>query len=286
MFLIRTSLILFVCLLTGSMAAAQGIEVAGGLTVPATQVSTDYDSSYVPPFSYVEHTGLARQSLTLERAVRAGVWGAVTWVTATHIGVEARVAYRQTPLTGAAGPYAVAIDYLARQPPDYVQRAYHWAFTQDWPDPTGELRQLAVDGVVFGAIGPMTGTHLRAGGGVTFVRVSGAFESLAVTTFQLGGHSVLFRDDARAAMSLVSRWTAAPVAVAELRHPFSRRVSLSAGARVVFPRDADTPLAVTAIESSTFTTLTPAEAERALAPVPLKLRLTSVEAIAGLRVAL
>lgn len=264
---------------------AQSAAASGGLGIPLYLPDTVYESSYVAPFLFgTQGTGRGTQSLTLERSFRPSVWGSVEWLPAAHAGLLARGVFRRIPLAGTNPPYKVTVDYTAAQPPDNIPRQFHNEFSTPWPDTVGHLDRWEFDAAAtFGATSA-SGLRVHVDGGLAFIGTSGSFEPVGLTTFQLGGHSVLFSNQYEVVLGLSRTWAVAAVASGGVTIPLGAHAGLEVSGRVILPRTASAEVSVLSVGGDAIATLTAAEAQRALQPAPLELKLGTVEALVGLRI--
>jgi hypothetical protein len=99
------------------------------------------------------------------------------------------------------GAYDLHLVYTSRQPPDYVPREFDHDQSAEWPDTVGTLKRLTAGlGVV--ARFRRGGFGGAISGGLAYNHISGDGESLAYSTFRLGGHSVLFPDEPHLSFAL------------------------------------------------------------------------------------
>jgi hypothetical protein len=251
------------------------------------QTGDTYQSSYVPPFPFTAHTGRASQALALDRAFRPGIWAALEWLPAAHVGVSIRGAYRRAPLDGANSAYGIALDYFARQPPDYIDRQYHLDRSTPWPDTTGHLSTWTLDMEARWTSGPASRTRVHLGGGLSLAGISGSFEPVGLTTFQLGGHSVVFSDEYRAVLGIDRRWAPAAVASGGLTIPVTPHASIDLSGRILLPRTIAAPVHVRSVDGDlAIASRSVEEVQHMLDPPPVQLRLTAVEVLIGVKVGL
>lgn len=266
--------------------AAQGVEVSFGSGVALPVRDYTYDSQYVPPFPFVEHTGRAFQSLTLDPSLSPIIWGGISWLPNGRAGLEVRVDWRRTPLGGANTPYDVAVEYTARQPPDFVPRQFTFERTYEWPDTDGHLQQFtaAAAFVVHAGQPDGAGVRLSAGGGIT--TLSGEFEPLGYTVFHLGGHSTIFADELQATMTLDSKTTFGVSLGAEAHAPIGEHAAFVGGVRIFVPRTMDVPVLAKGIlnPEQALRDVPVSEIQDALAPVALHIRPVTFDLTAGLSV--
>ncbi|HEV8348560.1 MAG TPA: hypothetical protein VGQ16_18420 [Vicinamibacterales bacterium] len=61
-----------------------------------------------------------------------------------HVGVQILVDRTPTDLCGINGPYAVALTYSSRPPPNSQPQAVNIHTSAPWPDTIGSFEQLAI----------------------------------------------------------------------------------------------------------------------------------------------
>jgi hypothetical protein len=272
-----------VALALPSTAAAQAVEVAGGVGVPVSTPATTYDTRYSPTWQFPQAlSGQAGQVFTLEPSRQPAVWGSVGWFPAAQAGLEVRVRSRSAGLEAASGPYHYTLTFVSRQPPDYVPREITVERSDPWPDGEGRLRELGIDLVAVGRLGQPTRAHLRVSGGLGLVALSGELRPVGLTTFRLGGHSTLLPNTYDVTLAFERTWTTGLVAGAELHRPVGARAGIVAGVRVLVPAVVDASARVTSVSQGPFT-VTPAEAQQALTPPPLSRRPWTVDLVVGIR---
>ena len=276
-------------ILVSSTCPAQGVAVSAGTGIPLYQPElAPYGTSFVPPFLFgMTATGRGTQTMTLDRSARPSFWGALEWFPARHAGLLARGSFLRAPLSGSNAPYLVIVDYVARQPPDFVERQYHYERSTPWPETTGHLDTWSFDITASVAARSGSGVRAHADGGIALVGISGTFGPVPLTTFQLGGHSVLFTNEYRLMMGLARTWAAAGVVSGGISVPLGGRVGLDVSGRAVLPRTVTAEALVRSVGSDiAISELDPADAQRMLAPAPVPVKLGRVELLVGIRVAL
>lgn len=267
-------------------AHAQTVEVSGGSGLANGSGDGTFASTYSPPFPFVEHTGRASQRLILQREPAPLLWAAVTWFGSPHVGLEGRVDYRRPGLRGVNGPYAVTLTYVARQPPDFVARQYAYETVTAWPDTEGHAGQVTATANVVVRLGDPGRTTLRllAGGGITNLR--GRVEPLGFTTFNLGGHSVLFPDEHRLSARYGPSTAIGVSGGTEMHVPIGRHAALVVGWRIFVPRLMTLAVTVDGLATSDqgINQLQFDEVQRTLAPPPIQWRPFTSDLTAGLAV--
>jgi hypothetical protein len=275
--------VMAVALAVSSTAAAQAVEVAGGIGLPLPAPATTYETRFSPTFQFPDgRSGQAGQVFTLVPSRRPAVWAAVGWFPVPHAGLELRVRSRSAGLEVESGPYSYTLTFVSRQPPDYVPREITVERGDTWPHAEGRLREFGVDMVAVGRLGQRTRTHLRVSGGLALVSLGGELRPAGVTTFRLGGHSTLMPTTYEAALRFERTWTTGLALGADVHRPIAARAALVTGARVLLPAGVDASARVTAVSQGPFP-LTPADAQRALAPPPLARRPWTVDLVVGVR---
>jgi hypothetical protein len=278
--------LVLVGLARGASAQAQTIEAAGGSGLAGGSGDGTFDSRYAPPFPFVEHTGLATQRLVLQRDRAALLWASLTWLPGSHVGVEGRVDYRRASVHGINGPYTISLRYVASQPPDFVPRQYSFDSSADWPETTGHVGQLTATAALVLRMGAPTRTTVRlmVGGGVTTLQ--GRFEPVGYSTFGLGGHSVLFADDHRLSVRFGSATAFGVAAGAELHAPMGGHAAGVVGWRLFIPRPLDLDVTVDGLAASDtgINALKLDDAQRTLAPPPVRWRPLTSDVTLGIAV--
>jgi hypothetical protein len=196
-----------VLVLTTSPAVAQSsIEVFGGLTVTLSPPAGSYEIDYEPKLIFGTATGgQATHTLTLDTTGRAGFEFGVNWLPTKHAGLQLLVDRMSHTLGGSNPDYQLALDYLARLPPDYVQLPYSAGYSLRWPDTSGEMTVWRVGANGLARFGGRP-VDLTISGGLMWSRVSGVFEQAGYYDFHLGGHSVLFYNDVLLDMRFAEGW--------------------------------------------------------------------------------
>lgn len=267
---------------------AQGVAVSGGIGVPVSQTDpAAFASSYDPPFLYgTESSGVGGQALALERSWRPAFWGGLEWFPVTHAGILVRGLFQRTSFGGSNTPYEVSVDYLARKPPDYVRREYHYERSTPWPDTAGDLRTWAFDLEATWS-SARSGARVHADGGLSFVGVSGSLAPVGLTTFQLGGHGVLFPNEYQVTLGLTRTWTIAGVIGGGFSLPIGRGIDVDISGRALLPRTIAADLHATEIGGDVLIApLTTGDADRILSPAPLEIKLGTFSVMAGVKVRL
>jgi hypothetical protein len=255
------------------------IAVGGALAGSGT-VTT----SYRPRLDGVPQQGRAGQELTLDpKPGLAGELGVAVFPT-PHVGLQATGSIARAPLGGTNTPYATHMDYVARQPPDFVPRTFAFDETVAWPDTEGTLttRTLGV------AIAVRLGTGRVTGGGflgVAHRRTSGRARDIGYTTFNLGGHSVLFSNEAHLEAALEPTATTGVHVGAHVEIAAGRRAAVLVGLRYFGGGDADVPLRLTRIVNADMLLRTEelSDIRTVLQPAPARLSARALDVVVGLK---
>jgi hypothetical protein len=225
-----------VILLACSMPASAQIRVEGigALSTPVTTPGGVFITDYVPqlvPSGGSGTGGAAGQTINLDSGRELGFEGGVNLLFTPRVGAQVLLGRETRTFEGANTPYDYSIEYLARQPPDYVERAYSSSRSFDWPDTTGDLTawHVAANGLARVPVGSRADVTLT--GGLQLSRPSGGFERAVYHQFRLGGHSVLFYDEALVSLRFAEDWHAGVNGGAELAVRAGRHIALTAGVR-------------------------------------------------------
>jgi hypothetical protein len=275
--------------LLAAPAHAQQVEISFGSGIATAPDDATYDSRYEPLLPNVEHTSLATQTLLLDAQRAPLFWAGVDWLPSPHSGFAARVDYRRLPLHGLNSPYSVSLTYVSRPPPSGEPTEFTFDQSLDWPETDGELRQLTASVGVVAHAGRAEGAGVRFFGGVGVTNVRGTIAPLGYTSFVLGGHSVLFVEDARVTADLESTTKVGLSLGAELHAPLGGRVAFTAGIRYFLPQTMEVPVVATGLAEGSpepLREITADELQRVLDPAPLTIRPTTLDITVGLRIGL
>lgn len=194
----KTRLVFLVCVMAGTAFAVEEdgrkkVEVRAAVGIFLPSLDTSYDSIYSPPFSGQTISSSATQTLSLTAARKAGLSLCFAYLPRERIGIQVLVDTFDTSIKGESSRHEVELDYIARQPPDYVPREFRTESARDWPDPEGNLKNVAFSGNLLLAT---RGERVRGAfsGGLSIFRTQATVRSLAYTSFWEGGHSVLFSE--------------------------------------------------------------------------------------------
>jgi len=207
-------------------------------------------------------------------------------VFARHAGLQL-IFDRQSPdLEGTNGPYDVTLNYISRPPLDNQTIPVTVNNSTPWPDTTGSITQstFSVNGVV--RVGTSSRIDATLSGGLSIQRLSGTVQPVGFTQYNLGGHSVLFENEYRLAMSLGPTSAVGFNLGGDLNVHVARHVALLIGYRCFGGPSVDVPVHVTSVlnpEEITFAQ-TIADIERWLAPAPAQVHIAGWHVLAGVKV--
>ncbi|HEX9773764.1 MAG TPA: hypothetical protein VGA44_09890 [Steroidobacteraceae bacterium] len=218
-----------------SVEARQQVEVFGALTTSTTAPAAQFTVDYVPRLVFGTVTGgRARHALNLEGGRSPGFEAGLNWLPVPRAGLQVFVARSECDLGGANAPYSLELQYLARQPPDFVEREYSLQQSVTWPESLGDVGAWRV-GV--GGLARFSGSHadLSLSGGLLLTRLSGAFQPAGYYEYRLGGHSTIFYNEVLVSMALDEAWHPGYHLGAELGVRAGARVRFIAGLRLFGP---------------------------------------------------
>jgi hypothetical protein len=208
--LLGVSLLAFGMLVPANDAVAQGddvpraprVEVWGAVAGVMTGPAGSLVSSYSPPLLFDgDFTSSGGQTLRAETGATVGFTGGVNVFPTRRVGIQILFDRASFDLSGTNTAYTVALQYVSRPPPDNVPQIVNVDQLVAWPDTSGALTQMALAFNAVVRIGRADRLSATISGGPAFYRLSGEVQPLGFTTFRLGGHSVLFQDSSRLALS-------------------------------------------------------------------------------------
>jgi hypothetical protein len=217
-------------------AGSERIVVWGSAAVAAPSSGGSLASVYSPVLELSSgYTSHAEQTLNVDRGTGAGAEIGVDVFLTRIVGIQAALVRSRASLSGSGNSeYRTSLRYIGMQPPDYVPREYTTENAQAWPDTTGSVSSstLLVGGVVrLGSAGSRISGTLA--GGVSSTRVDARVESLAYTSYRLGGHSVLFGSQHRVVIGTAgSDAVLRPYLAGQIGLRLNGRLSAVAGLRV------------------------------------------------------
>lgn len=226
--------------LTSSTATAQGrVEIWGAVT-GAPIGSGTVRSDYSPPLLLDgDFSSRATQMLSIDSTFAAGWEAGFNVFFSEHLGVQALVDRTSSAVTGANGPYAYTLQYTSRQPPNDQLVPVAVEQSVPWPDSSGSLTQLLLAVNVVTRARVTRRISARASAGPALARTSATIQPLAYTSFHLGGHGVLFADEARIAIAVGPEYTRGYTVGGELDIGLTSHVAVIAGYRYFGRFDSD-----------------------------------------------
>lgn len=231
----RTPLLALSLLLIAMPAAAQSrLELFGVIPIPVTTVEGAFTSDYVPPLvnGGTTTSGRGGQTLQLNGGRPLGWLAGANWLITPHAGVQAFVGRASHAIGGTNAPHRLQLTYMARQPPDYVEREYTYDRVFDSPDTAGNhaMWRVATNGLWRVRRGSV---DVTLSAGALFSRLQGSVDQVSYFEFRMGGHSTIFYEEALARLRLSARWHVGYNAGGELAIPVATRVAVVAGVRVM-----------------------------------------------------
>jgi hypothetical protein len=270
----------------GAVPVHRRVELWGGVTGVVPGSAGTLVSSYSPPLLLDgDFTSHAEQTLKADTGAALGVTGGLNVFPWPNLGVQLLVDRSRCDLQGTNTPYAFALQYVSRQPPDDRPQLVDINRTTAWPDTSGSLEQLAIAFNAVVRIGRPEGVNVTISGGPSFRRLAGTVEPLAFTAFHLGGHSVLFEDDHRLALALQPAYGVGFDVGGDVNAPVAAHAAIVLGFRYFGGRlDARVaPAAVVNADEVTFMQpLDDITARLALAPMRISVR--SAQVFVGFKV--
>jgi len=233
--MVRASLLALSLLLVPMPVAAQSrLELFGAIPIPVTHVEGTFTSDYVASLvnGGTAISGRAGQTLQVDGGRPLGWLAGANWLITPHAGVQVFVGRASHAINGTNAPHQLQLTYLARQPPDYVDRQYTYDREFDSPDTAGTyaMWRVATNGLWRVRRG---GVDVTLSAGVLFSRLQGYVDQVSYFEFRLGGHSTLFYEEALARLRLSGGWHVGYNAGGEVAIPVATRVALIAGVRVM-----------------------------------------------------
>jgi hypothetical protein len=264
------------------------VEFWGAVTAEQTGPSGSVVSSYSPPLLLdgTDYTSHASQTVTFDGQTNVGFEAGVNLFFARHAGLQLIFDRRSSDLEGTNGPYDVTLNYISRPPPENQTIPVTVNNSTPWPDTTGSITQstFSVNGVV--RAGTSSRIDATLSGGLSILRLSGTVQPVGFTQYNLGGHSVLFENEYRLAMSLGATSAVGFNLGGDLNVHVARHVALLIGSRCFGGPSVNVPVHVASVlnpEEITFAQ-TIADIERWLAPAPAHVHIASWRVFAGVKV--
>jgi hypothetical protein len=262
------------------------MEVWAGVSVSPTRPPVALVSSYSPPLLLDgDFTSQGTQTLTFAGSSAVGFEaGANVWLT-PRAGIQLLVDRTTRAVSGVNSPYNVSLHYISRLPPNDEPVPVDIEQSSAWPDTAGSLTQLtlAVNGVL--RVAQYGRASVRLSGGLSFYRLDGTVQPLGYTTYRLGGHSVLFEDDYRLAVSLDPSNIVGFNGGGDLDVGLFRGAAVVVGYRYFGGPTADLPVQVATIlnPDQIIAPQTIADIAQRLAPPPARVSVACSRVIVGLK---
>ena len=240
-------MVLLSCSAADAAQAQDRIEIFGALTGILSAPSGTVVTDYAPPL--VNGTlvrSSAGQTLPVIGNDGIGVQAGINLFASSRFGFQVIVDRANVDLSARNGPYSVSLEYVSIQPPATVPAVFTMNVAKPWPDTIGSLTQWTA---CFNAIArtPVRRVSASMSGGLAWTRLSGDAQALAYTEFRLGGHSVLFSDEAHLAFALEPVNTVGFNAGADVDLALSPHAAIVAGYRYLGGKTVDMPVSLTAI---------------------------------------
>jgi hypothetical protein len=278
----------FGVLVAANEAVAQGphAEVWGAVTGVMTGPAGSLVSSYSPPLLFDgDFTSRGGQTLRAETRATVGLTGGVNVFPSRRVGIQMVFDRASFDVSGTNTAYTVALQYVSRPPPDNIPRIVNVDQLVAWPDTSGSLTlmSLAFNAVV--RIGRPDRLSATISGGPAFYRMRGEVQPLGFTTFRLGGHSVLFQDSSRLALSFEPAHALGFDIGGEISLAAGRHTSFIAGYRYFGGPDADVAVSPATVLNTDEVIFEQSMADigSRLGPTPLRMSVSSSRVFFGVR---
>jgi hypothetical protein len=227
--------------------AQDRVEVFGAVSVVAGAPPGTVVSDYSPALANGTLVrSSAGQTLTLNGDRGIGLQAGVNLFASRHVGVQVLVDRAHVDVSGANRPYSGSLEYVSVQPPASVPAVVTTAFAEPWPDTTGSLTQWTTCVNVLGRTA-VRRVAASVSAGLGWTRLTADAQPLGHTAFALGGHSVLFSEEAHVAFALDAASAIGFNAGADVDVSLTPRVAVVAGYRYLAAKTVDMPVRLTAI---------------------------------------
>lgn len=268
------------------MFQAPRVELWGAITGVMTGPAGSLITSYSPPLLFDgDFTSHGGQTLKADTGATLGLTGGVDIFPTRRVGFQILFDRASFDVSGTNTAYTVALQYVSRQPPDSVPEIVTVNQSITWPDTSGSLTQMALAFNAVVQIGRSDRLSAIISGGPTYYRLSGDVQPLGFTTFRLGGHSVLFQDGHRLALSLEPAYALGFDTGGEVSLAAGRHAAIIAGYRYFGGPGADV-----AVSSTTILNADELAFEQSIADVssrldltPMRMSVSSSRAFVGVR---
>jgi len=264
------------------------VEFWGAVTPGQPGPSGSIVSSYSPPLLLdgSDYTSHASQTVMFDGQTHVGLEAGANLFFARHAGLQLLFDRHSPDLEGTNGPYDVTLNYISRPPPGNQAIPVTVNKSTPWPDTNGSITQstFSVNGVV--RVGTSSRIDATFSGGLSIQRLSGTVEPVGFTQYNLGGHSVLFENEYRLAMSLGPTSAAGFNLGGDLNVHVANHVALLFGYRYFGGPSVDMPVHVASVlnpDEITFAQ-TIADIERWMAPAPAQVHIGGWHILAGVKV--
>ena len=218
--------------------------IAGAISGPAGLLIT----SYSPPLLFDgDFTSRGGQTLNADTGFALGWTAGVNVFPTRHVGLQIMFDRASFDVSATNTAYTDALQYVSRQPPNDQLQVVNVNQSIAWPDTSGSVTQVAVAVNAVVRIGRPDRVSVSISGGPTYYRLSGAVQPLGFTTFHLGGHSVLFEDDYRLALSFEPASAFGVDAGGDINVAIGRHAAIIAGYRYFGGPQADVAVSPTAV---------------------------------------
>jgi hypothetical protein len=231
--------LLAACVTATGVSSAQparpAVEVWGGMLVTRAAPGGTLDAEYAPTLAgNGAYTSRSYQSLIVDAGCGHGVEGGANVFPSRWLGIQVAFDWSRASLRGVGnGNRDLFLRYISTQPPDYVPREQVLTRSDAWPDTAGTLtyRAVSIGGVARWRAGRRWGGTVS--GGVNLAHIDADVDGVSYVTYRLGGHSTLFSDEHRIAMSTRgSEWLVGPYLAGDVHALVGRRLAVFGGLRV------------------------------------------------------
>jgi hypothetical protein len=255
---------------------------SGAISGPAGSLIT----SYSPPLLFDgDFTSRGGQTLNADTGFALGWTAGVNLFPTRHIGLQIMLDRASFGVSATNTAYTDALQYVSRQPPDDLLQVVNLNQSIAWPDTSGPVTQVAVAVNAVVRIGRPDRVSVSISGGPACYRLGGAVQPLGFTTFHLGGHSVLFEDDYRLALSFEPANAFGVDAGGDINVAIGRGAAIIAGYRYFGGPPADVAVSPTAILNADALTFQQSLADIAsrLALAPMRISVTGSRVFIGVK---
>jgi hypothetical protein len=267
-------------------APAAVVEVWGSASGVIAGPSAEAVSAYSPPLLFDgAFTSRGGQTLAAHARRAVGVSGGVNIFPRNRFGLQVLVDRATCEVSAANSPYTIALEYVSRPPPSGEAQVVSISRLIAWPSTSGSVTEWAFAFNAVARIGRSDRVSMLLSAGPTYYRLTGELQPLGFTTFQLGGHSVLFENDYRLAASVGRAHALGFDAGTELNAALGRHAAIIAGYRYLGARRADVLVQPTRIVNPTelIQPASMADIASRLGPVPTRVAMSGSRVFVGLK---